>query len=145
MRVRVGVVCLVGAVGCFGGALSAQQAASSSQVLDFEFFQARVQPIFLEKRTGYTRCVVCHAGAGGNAYLEPLAEGATTWSQEESRTNFKRASALVVPGQPLKSRLLLMPLDSGAGGSEFHSGGKHFLSQQDANFQTLAAWVSGKR
>ena len=145
MRVRVGVVCVVVVVGCIGGALSAQQAATSSNaVLDFEFFEKRVQPIFLEKRTGSTRCVVCHSG-GGNAYLEPLTAGATTWSQEQSQTNFKRASALVVPGQPLKSRLLLMPLERAAGGAEFHSGGRHFASQQDQNFQTLAAWVNGEK
>ena len=146
MRLRVGVVCLVVAVGYLGGALSAQQAGSSSKEgLDFAFFETRVQPIFLEKRTGAMRCVVCHSGAGGNAFLEPLEGGATTWTQEQARTNFKRASALVVPGQPLKSRLLLMPLEVASGGAEFHSGGRHFASQQDANFQTLAAWVSGKR
>ena len=146
MRVRVGVVCVVVVVGCYWRCISAQQAATSSNaVLDFEFFETRVQPIFLEKRTGSTRCVVCHTGAGGNAFLEPLAGGATTWNQEQARTNFKRASALVVPGQPLKSRLLLMPLERASGGAEFHSGGRHFASQQDAEFQTLAAWVSGKR
>jgi hypothetical protein len=146
MRVRVAVASLVVVIGCFGGALSAQQAASSSKVvLDFEFFETRVQPIFLEKRTGSTRCVVCHSGGGGNAFLEPLEGGATTWTQEQSRTNFKRASALVVPEQPLKSRLLLMPLERAAGGAEFHSGGRHFASQRDPNFLTLADWVNGER
>ena len=41
-------------------ALLAQQPV----VLDFAFFRTRVQPIFLDKRPGYTRCVVCHSSGG---------------------------------------------------------------------------------
>ena len=128
-------------------ALFAQQLASWSAVpsLDFEFFKARVQPIFLEKRAGYTRCVVCHTGNGtGVGFLQPLSQGATTWSDEQSRRNFEAVSKLVTPGEPMKSRLLLHPLEPAAGGDEFHNGGRQFTSQNDAQFQTIAAWVRGK-
>jgi hypothetical protein len=124
------------------GAQAAPSAAGAA--LDFEFFKTRVQPIFLEKRPGFTRCVVCHSGEGNNSFLRPLAAGATTWDDEQSRLNFQRVSRLVVPGQPMKSRLLLHPLEPKAGGDEFHNGGRQFSSQDDPQFKTLAAWVGGQ-
>ena len=36
--------------------------------LDYEFFKARVQPVFLKKRAGHTRCVVCHGEEANNAF-----------------------------------------------------------------------------
>lgn len=127
-------------------ALLAQQPPSSSSVLslDFEFFKTQVQPVFLEKRPGYTRCVVCHTGTGGVGFLQPLSQGATTWNDEQSRRNFETVSKLVVPGEPLKSRLLMHPLEPSAGGDEFHNGGRQFTSQNDQQFQTISAWVRGK-
>jgi hypothetical protein len=127
--------------------MAGQPAGVAKATLDYEYFKTKVQPIFLEKRTGYTRCVVCHAGSGeggGAGFLQRLAPGATTWDEEQSRKNFAAVSRLVVPGQPMKSRLLTHPLEPTAGGDEFHNGGRQFKSQDDPQFQTLAAWVSGK-
>ena len=123
----------------------AQQPAPSSTVpsLDFAFFSTQVQPIFLERRQGYTRCVVCHS-EGNVVFLQPLSPGATTWNEEQSRFNFVAVSKLVTPGEPLKSRLLLHPLEPAAGGDEFHNGGRQFTSQNDPAFQTIAAWVRGQ-
>ena len=69
---------------------------------------------------------------------------ATTWTDEESRSNFERVSRLVTPGQPIQSRLLMHPLEPDAGGDEFHNGGRQFASQDDPDFQTIAAWVRGE-
>src|SRR5262249_19711634 len=41
-----------------------------------------------------------------------------------------------------RSRLLLHPLAQEAGGDFYHSGGKHWKSQNDPEWQTLKAWVS---
>ena len=127
-------------------ALLAQQPPPSSTApsLDLEFFKTRVEPIFLEKRAGYTRCVVCHSSGGAVGFLQPLSPGATTWNDEQSRLNFQAVSRLVTPGEPLKSRLLLHPLEPTAGGSEFHNGGRQFTSQNDQQFLTIAAWVRGQ-
>jgi hypothetical protein len=119
------------------------QAAAAAPRLDFDFFKSQVQPIFLARRPGYTRCVVCHS-EGAVAFLEPLESGATTWTDEQARKNFDRASRLVTPGNPTKSRLLMHPLEPAAGGDEFHNGGRQFSSQEDAQFKTLAAWVRGQ-
>ena len=125
-------------------ALLVQQPTASSESLDYEVFKSDVQSVFLEKRAGFTRCVVCHAGDGGAAFLEPLSAGAASWDDEQSRLNFDRVSRLVTPGDPLASRLLMHPLEPAAGGDEFHNGGRQFSSQDDPQFKTLAAWVRGE-
>lgn len=113
-------------------------------MLDYEFFKQRVQPIFLAKRPGRARCYVCHRGGGGTNYLQMLSPGASTWDEEQSRRNFEAVRRLVVPGSPEKSRLLLHPLAEEAGGDEFHGGGRQWTSRDDAEWQTLAAWVKGE-
>jgi hypothetical protein len=119
-------------------------AASAVPRLNYEVFRTKVQPIFLAARTanGNARCAACHS-RGAGAYLEPLPPGSTTWTEDQSRRNFDRVSRLVVPGEPLKSILLINPLDTEAGGTPWHEGGKHWHSQNDAEWQTLAAWVRG--
>jgi len=118
--------------------LSAQTPAPA---LDFEFFKTRVQPIFLAERPGHARCIACH-GSGTPMRLQPLAAGRTTWTDEESRRNFDAVRRMVVPGS-LKSRLLMHPLAESAGGDFYHNGGKHWSSQNDAEWLTIKAWVMG--
>ena len=77
------------------GHVLAQQPGSGT-TLDYDFFRAQVQPIFLAERPGHSRCVSCHAQ--GNRYLQPLSPGAATWSEEQSRQNFEAIRRLVVPG-----------------------------------------------
>jgi hypothetical protein len=110
--------------------------------LDYTLFKERVQPIFLRKRPGHARCVTCHQH--GSPALQPLAPGASGWSEEQSRKNFAMWKQFVFPGDPLKSPLLLHPLAESAGGDRFHAGGKHWSSQSDPEWQTLAAWVRGQ-
>ena len=129
----------------FAGAATYSIASRAAPALDYEFFKARVQPIFLQKRDGHTRCYVCHA-EGNNAFrLERLSSGATTWNEEQSRKNFEMVSILVNPGDPETSRLLQQPLAPEAGGNVFHSGGRQFASKDDANWKVLADWVNGKK
>ena len=124
---------------------AAQTAAGKSASLDFEFFKTKVQPIFLAKRPGRARCVSCHAGPTAPAALrlQPLSPGAATWDDEQSRKNFEATMRVVSPGD-LQSALLTHPLAESAGGDFFHSGGKHFGSQNDPEWQVLKAWVMGQ-
>lgn len=124
--------------------LLAQRPNSSARApsLDYGFFKERVQPIFLKKRPGHARCVTCHQHR--SPPLQPLAPGATEWTEEQSRQNFVAWRQFVVPGNPLKSLMLLHPLAEAAGGDRFHAGGKHWKSQSDPEWQTLAAWVRGQ-
>jgi hypothetical protein len=114
---------------------------STTQSLDFEYYRTRVEPIFLKKRPGHARCVVCHAGSNNAFRLQPLPAGSTTWTEEQSRRNFEIVSQLVTPGDPTSSRLLLHPLSPKAGGDAFHSGGRQFASQDDPDWRVMADWV----
>ena len=112
--------------------------------VDFDFYRERIEPIFLNRRPGNARCVVCHSRGGGNSFLEPLAAGATSYDGEQSLRNFGRVQRLVVPGAPMESILLTNPLAEDAGGSHWHAGGKHWISRDAAEWQTLNAWVMGQ-
>jgi hypothetical protein len=118
---------------------------AQAQSLDYEFFKAKVQPIFLEKRAGHTRCVVCHAERTNSAFrLEKLSPGAKTWNEEQTRRNFEMASRLVIPGDPRGGLLLLHPLAPEAGGDAYHSGGRQFASRDDPDWLILSRWASGR-
>ena len=119
----------------------AQQPASSSPSLNYEYFKTKVQPIFLAKRPGHARCVSCHS-SGTPLRLQPLAKGSATWSEEDSRKNFEAVKRFVLPGSTAKSMLLVHPLAEQAGGDFYHSGGKHWDSQNDPEWQILKAWVT---
>jgi hypothetical protein len=125
-------------------ALHATPAPAIGQSLDFELFKTRVEPVFLKKRPDHARCYVCHS-QGNNAFrLEKLSPGAKFWTDEQSHRNFEVASALVVPGVPDSSLLLLQPLAPEAGGNVYHSGGRQFASKNDSDWKILAQWVKGQ-
>ena len=121
-------------------------AAQSPPALDYEFFKARVEPVFLKKRAGHARCYVCHGAGSNNAFkLEKLPAGEKFWSEEQSRRNFESVSTLVTPGNLAASRLLTQPLAPEAGGHVFHSGGRQFASRDDPDYKALVQWVSGAK
>ncbi len=118
---------------------------SAAPALDFAFFKAKVEPIFLQKRASHTRCYVCHADSNNNFRLEKLSPGQSAWTDEQSRRNFAMASKLVNPGDPATSRLLLHPLAPEGGGDAFHSGGRQFADKDDPAWKTIADWVKGAK
>jgi hypothetical protein len=120
----------------------AQQPATPSPSLDYEYFKTKVQPIFVAKRPGHARCIACH-GSGTPLRLQPLPPGSTTWNDDDSRKNFEAVQRVVAPGN-LKSRLLLHALEEQAGGDFYHNGGKHFASQDDPEWQVLKGFVMGQ-
>ncbi len=111
---------------------------------DFEVYRATVEPIFLRERdgpAGKVSCAGCHSGIATRLRLAPPPAAETTWSAEQSRQNLAAVAQLVVAGDPLKSRLLVHPLEPAAGGNPSHSGGKFWKTRDDAEWATLAAWV----
>jgi hypothetical protein len=124
--------------------LAADNAAPSAK-LDYEYFKTKVQPIFLAKRAGHARCISCHVVPTGAIFqLQKLEPGETTWDEEQSRKNFEAVSKLVALPGNAKSPLLVHPLAEDAGGDFFHSGGKHWSSQNDREWQTLKDWIMGQ-
>jgi len=110
------------------------------QSLDYDTYKKTVEPIFTKKRPGHARCVSCHSASNNSFKLQPLAEGAT-WTDEQSRKNFESVSKLVSAAKPDASAILMHPLAHEAGGDEFHSGGRQFLSKDDPDWKAIAAWV----
>jgi hypothetical protein len=119
--------------------------AQAETVLDYDFFKRKVEPIFLKKRADHARCAVCHQHSNNAFRLEKLPDGASFWTEEQSKKNFATVSTLVVPGDPAQSRLLLQPLAPQAGGNAYHSGGWQFASRKDPDWKTLEAWVKGSK
>ncbi len=72
-------------------AKESQPASSSTESapLNYEFFKANVEPVFLFKRPGHARCVVCHTINHVPLHLVPLSPGSTMWNEEQSRQNFE--------------------------------------------------------
>ena len=107
--------------------------------LDYDYYKARVEPLFLNKRDGHARCFVCHVD-GNNAFrLQKLAGKNKTWSEEESRKNFAMASALVTPGNPDKSSVIQrvrLPLDN-----DEHMPPKKEPQPSAAEIAAFVAWV----
>jgi YVTN family beta-propeller protein len=120
---------------------SGGNAAQAGSSLDFETYRSRIEPIFLTQRRDGVRCYDCHSTLATRLRLEPLSPGSASWTEEQSRRNFKVVSRLVTPSDPLKSRLLLHPLAQEAGGDPAHTGGKFWSSQSDPEWKMLAAWV----
>jgi len=118
---------------------------AAAQSLDFASYKAKVEPIFLKKREGHARCVVCHAGAGNAFRLQPLAPGATSWTEEQSKQNFEAVSKLVNAANLMSSPILKHPLAGTAGGDDFHSGGRQFTSQNDPDWKAIADWARGSQ
>ena len=127
------------------GFLIQQPAAppAASSALNYDVFKAKIQPIFLAKRPGHARCIACH-GSGTPLRLQPLAKGSTTWTEEETRKNFQAVAQRAAVAGNAQSMLLIHPLAEEAGGDFYHSGGKHWSSQNDPEWQTLKAWVLGQ-
>jgi len=142
MPVRKTIVLAV-AIAAAAPALNATL-VSAAGALDYEFYKAKVQPIFLVKRPGHASCVMCHAEANNMLRLEKLSEGQSSWSEEQTRKNFDTVSKIVqAVDDPLKAKILVHPLAPEAGGDAFHSGGRQFADKNDPNWKIIAQWAQG--
>ena len=151
MKKALSYVFVVACIFLAAGSLRAKRQAKENQPasfstesapLNYEFFKAKVEPVFLNKRPGHARCVTCHTANHVPLHLVPLSPGSTTWNEEQSRQNFELVQRVVVPGS-MESPLLRHPLAQQAGGDPAHGGGKHFESQDNPEWLNLKAWVFG--
>ena len=118
--------------------------APAAPALDYEYFKKNVQPVFVKKREGHARCVSCHMGPGSPVFaLQSLPKGSAGWSEEDTKKNFAAVQKIAIAGNA-KSMLLIHPLDEAAGGDFYHSGGKHWTSQSDPEWQLLRNFVMGQ-
>ena len=142
VRFLVAAAAAAVALGALAMAAGVSQAAPAAvNGLDYEFFKAKVEPIFMKKRSGHSPCVVCHTGANNFLRLEELAQGQTSWTEEQSTKMYQSIARLVTPANKAQSRLLIHPLAPEAGGDLFHSGGRQFENKDDPDYKILMQWV----
>ena len=141
MSVRTVIVTAAAAALALSAASFVSQAAGT---LDYDYYKAKVQPIFLAKRSGHARCVMCHAEANNMLRLEKLPDGQAAYTEEQTRKNFETVSKIVqAVDDPLKSKILIHPLAPEAGGDAYHSGGRQFATKNDPLWKTIADWTKG--
>jgi hypothetical protein len=88
---------LLAAAGSLRSAGSQPASSVAPRSLSYEFFKDKVEPVFLAKRAGHTRCVVCHTINNAPFHLVPLSPGAETWNDEQSRQNFELIQRVAAP------------------------------------------------
>ena len=130
------------AAGSLTQAWSQPASSTASPSLNYEFFKAKVEPIFLAQRPGHARCVVCHTFNNAPFKLVRRSPGSTTWTEEQSRRNFQLVQNVAQPGFE-GSKLIVHPLAEEAGGDPHHGGGQQFGSKDDPEWLTLKAFVLG--
>lgn len=106
--------------------------------VDFDFFRACVQPIFVNPLDNAMPCIECHSGE----FAVPPPEN-SYWTMEQSRQAFESLAYLIDPGRPESSRFLHKPLHPNVGGDLMHNGGRRWFSQDDPERLALAEWVRG--
>lgn len=139
-----GASLLIAAAVCLAPEKSQAASSTAQATLDYDFFKTRVEPVFLTKRAGHTRCVVCHTENNAPFHLVPLSPGSTNWNEQQSQQNFQLIQRVALPGS-MDSPLVHHPLAQAAGGDPHHGGGDQFTSQQDAAWQTLKAFIMGEK
>jgi hypothetical protein len=131
-----------------GGSMAMAQSGQRPQ-LDYEFFKARVQPIFLKRRSAdHARCYACHEKVkhANGLSLESLSPGATTWNEQQSRANFAAVSRVTTPGNPDRSLFPFHPLAPEAGGDpNAHAGGRQFEDKNDPDYKAIVEWINGAK
>src|SRR5271155_1928921 len=142
MPSRLPAIAVVGTITLASATLTLMSDAAGT--LDYEFYKAKVQPIFLAKRAGHAPCVMCHAEANNMLRLEKLPEGQAAWTEEQTRKNFDTVAKIVqAVDDPLAAKILVHPLAPEAGGDAFHSGGRQFADKNDPNYKIIAQWAQG--
>ena len=112
-----------GAIAITTPAISQPAASKADVALDYDYYKAKVEPVFLVKREGHTRCVVCHTV--NNAPLHLVRRGrrvgtmssrveTSSWSRRWSCPGGKAASSLRIRSP---KRLVAIPITAEASSS----------------------------
>ena len=122
----------------------AQQPAASpsSPTLDYDFFKARVQPMFTTKRDGNARCVSCH-GFGTTMRLQGCRPAPRPGAKRTRARTSRSSNRGSLPENLRSAGCCCIRWPKAPAATTHHDGGKHWTSKDDPEWQTLAAWVKG--
>jgi HEAT repeat protein len=130
--------------------LTGEQVSMGKVPFDFNYFTAFVQPLFV-KKYGNAACINCHtpeSNVSGRFRILPPGPGGR-YTLEQSRVNFASVLAVIDRKDPMKSKLLLKPLDpttrEGTMRGMNHDGGVFWHNQYDPDFEIVADWLKGTK
>jgi len=119
-------------------------------VLDFRFFESKVEPILAARGPDGLACVFCHSSHVIFKLQPPNAQG--VFSDQDSEENYKYAMRVVNVGSPTDSLILIKPTrptDSAGDVGNYlatHNGGQRWQSNQNSReYQTILDWIRGAR
>ena len=119
-------------------------------VLDFRFFESKVEPILAARGPDGLACVFCHSSHVIFKLQPPNAQG--VFSDQDSEENYKYAMRVVNVANPTESLILIKPTrptDSAADVGNYlatHNGGQRWQSNEKSReYQTILEWVRGAR
>ena len=121
---------------------------SVEELLDFEFFRRRVQPIFYRKGRDGQACADCHLNHG---LLNLVAPGEGVSELEAARHNYESALRVIDLERPETSLLLQKPLSDASeegviGGKLPHGGGVRWPEgEASAEYRIILEWLNGAR
>ena len=122
----------------------------NADLLDFDFFVQKIQPIFAKRGADGMACVVCHE-SHAILKLQPP-DYNEQFSEKRSRENYRYALGVVNVPEPEKSLLLIKPTrpsDSAGDVQDYlatHNGGQRWPgNEKSPEYQTILMWIRGAR
>ena len=119
-------------------------------VLDFRFFESKVEPILAARGPDGLACVFCHSSHVIFKLQPPNAQG--VFSDQDSEENYKYAMRVVDVANPAESLILIKPTrptDSAGNVGNYlatHNGGQRWqANQKGREYQTILEWIRGAR
>jgi hypothetical protein len=119
-------------------------------VLDFRFFESKVEPILAARGPDGLACVFCHSNHVIFKLQPPNAQG--VFSDQDSEENYKYAMRVVNVADPAQSLMLIKPTrptDSAGDVGNYlatHNGGQRWqANQKSREYQTILEWIRGAR
>ena len=126
-------------------ALLAVPGSARSQSLDFAVYKSSVEPIFLTKRAGYTRCAVCHGGANNSFCLIDCGSGESTYTEAQLRKNFEDVSAAAGARQARGQPFVDVSAGSGRRWCGLSFGRPAVAEQARSELAGHSRWVNGQK
>jgi HEAT repeat protein len=119
-------------------------------VLDFRYFETKIEPILAKPGADGKACVFCHASHVIFKLNPPNAQG--VFSDQDSVENYKYAMRVVDITNPDKSLLLVKPTrptDSAGNVGDYlatHNGGQRWHGNESSDqYRTILEWIRGGR
>jgi hypothetical protein len=119
-------------------------------VLDFRFFESKVEPILAARGPDGLACVFCHSSHVIFKLQPPNAQG--VFSDQDSEENYKYAMRVVNVANPTESLILIKPTrptDSAGDVGNYlatHNGGQRWQANLKSHeYQTILEWIRGAR